>query len=1293
MGKLIRTTLVLLVALVVVGGLAFATLGAWQRAQSSGTYYTDNAPTDTIRESASVAAPRDILWKPATALARGINSPRNELDPGLSADGTILFFSRASERGDADIYFVQRNGFGWTEPAALDTVNSDRDDLGPQPTLDGKAIVFASNRSGGQGGYDLWIARKGEEGWLPAENLGEGVNTPYHEYAPAISPDNASLVFATNRPDVAPEQTNVRQGMFQGDFDLYIAALADGTTIPARMLVSLSTDYDDISPAFSPAGDYIYFASDRLESFGGFDIFRSRISPEGIVAEQPIELSEDDVANEDNTLDTLLARDGLINLVNLGQSVNSPHNELDPTLSFDGFELHFSSDRTPWIDSDDNPDAGKVSYDIYRTVAREVVTEYDPGQARLSFMDWLSRVWPMVATVLLLLVLLALLGWLRTTEMWAKRWKPLSLIAKCFIVSVIAHMLLFGGMAVWNVYGTLDGTSDRNVGAQQPIVVRTVSNEITRQLRGEMSQMEIAATESPSTPQAEQAEIEPLEVAATELTPTATQAEAAQAFEQKQATDTSAQNPQMVARAETQVPQSTQVNSAEPTPDAAVAVNEQNVRVEARADAQTPRAASEAPTPMQVANAAMNPEAVQAGPSQSLEQTHAADTSAQNPQMTARAEAQVPQSSQVNSAEPTPAAALATSEQAVHVTATADSQTPRAQNDAPAPMQASNATLTPDAVQAGPTQAFATPQSTDAIVVQGPQMAAQAPVSQLPTETVNTQTPQTQAAVAQNEVVLDVVPTGVDAQSQARAETESLTPIAAGPTEIAPESVNAEADRVLASKTSVAESSAETALPESAISEIENPAAMTPMPLAAFDAKLDTSTPAAASPEQSMAIAPDAVLEITPAELTSTETYTPITNATFAIEDTATPLPTDSLATDILSSVDSSAPLGMDIALPAFDTTSFDAPDTPVLSELNDVQLPIAEDSNNAKPSAVNEPNDAIADASMIPLPSLQADVERDALDTMRADLKPTELGREHVEALSEQAYTPDAMPEFDIMPPALTELGSIPEIGEEAFDIALPAEQPDPEPEPSADPEKHPGLITGMVIDARTRRPIRDAMVKLDLDEGNELVYLTDVNGQFELEPEDLPDNVAVSASADGYTPESTNIRSEDVRRGVRVVFMLAPIDSDVIVLEADPDVHHLGNDEFSGRINSQFQKKSEGLRWVQTFELTEDQIGDDLTRAEIRLLARGTQAPNEIWINDRLLPKRLDGSPRDGSFGQFRANVPADWLQLGENKIDIRSRRGTADLDDFEFVNVQFHLQRQQRWEPRRNGRPSLE
>jgi len=133
------------------------------------------------------------------------------------------------------------------------------------------------------------------------------------------------------------------------------------------------------------------------------------------------------------------------------------------------------------------------------------------------------------------------------------------------------------------------------------------------------------------------------------------------------------------------------------------------------------------------------------------------------------------------------------------------------------------------------------------------------------------------------------------------------------------------------------------------------------------------------------------------------------------------------------------------------------------------------------------------------------------------------------------------------------------------------------------------------------------------------------------------------------------------------------------IIALDDAPDVHHLGNDEFSGRINSQFQVSAEGIRYRRTFTLAHDQVPPMVDLAAIRILVRGVQNPNLIFVNGHKLPTRLDTSPSDGSFGEFIAVVPAELLREGENTFEIEDvKRQNTDIDDFEFVNPQLFLRR---------------
>jgi len=225
---------------------------------------------------------------------------------------------------------------------------------------------------------------------------------------------------------------------------------------------------------------------------------------------------------------------------------------------------------------------------------------------------------------------------------------------------------------------------------------------------------------------------------------------------------------------------------------------------------------------------------------------------------------------------------------------------------------------------------------------------------------------------------------------------------------------------------------------------------------------------------------------------------------------------------------------------------------------------------------------------------------------------------------------------------------------------------------------------IGGIVLHADTGEPIPDAVVRLDL-EGSPRgsAVRTTEGGVFVLRVDEIPEHVAVTASAEGYVPAATNVAERQIERGVWIVFSLAPVDRWTIAVEEDPEVHHLGNDEFTGRINSRFQRRSEGIRLEMDFELDPDQVPPAIEGAELRLLVKGAQNANPVFVNGRRLRETLEDSPADGSFGEFRIPIPPETLRIGRNVLEFRStdRRGT-DLDDFEFVNVRVIL------EPRRRG-----
>ena len=252
------------------------------------------------------------------------------------------------------------------------------------------------------------------------------------------------------------------------------------------------------------------------------------------------------------------------------------------------------------------------------------------------------------------------------------------------------------------------------------------------------------------------------------------------------------------------------------------------------------------------------------------------------------------------------------------------------------------------------------------------------------------------------------------------------------------------------------------------------------------------------------------------------------------------------------------------------------------------------------------------------------------------------------------------AVPDITVSDPGLFEL-----------DIALPDGVTLPE---QVALPKH---FSGIVLDDETGLPVLGALVRIDSDQGELVQVRTGDDGTFALEPEFDSDFVAVTASKAGYTPSAMNLPIEDLKRGVVREIRLEPVRDTVIAIEEDPEVHHLGDNDFGGRINSQFQKESEGTVLRAEFRLSADQHGALGDLAAVVMLAKGLQAQNIIRINGNEVPRHLNRSPSDGSFGEVGAGFDASWLRIGVNVLEIESRVSSgSDHDDFEIVNVRILL-----------------
>jgi len=171
-----------------------------------------------------------------------------EGDPGITPDGKRLYFisMRHDPRGeDFDIWSVERTSDGgWRAPRRLpEPVNSRSSELLPRADRDGR-LYFGSDRPGGLGRSDIYVATQAGDGKWSVRNVGSPVSTAANEYEADISQDGRTLVAVIDRGD--------RSHLYR--FEQENGRWVERGRIPARANVF------QVGPLLSPQADRLLFA-------------------------------------------------------------------------------------------------------------------------------------------------------------------------------------------------------------------------------------------------------------------------------------------------------------------------------------------------------------------------------------------------------------------------------------------------------------------------------------------------------------------------------------------------------------------------------------------------------------------------------------------------------------------------------------------------------------------------------------------------------------------------------------------------------------------------------------------------------------------------------------------------------------------------------------------------------------------------------------------------------------------------------------------------------------------------
>jgi hypothetical protein len=140
-------------------------------------------------------------------------SEDNVCNTALSPDEKRMYFTvcRSIENWGAlttrcELYMTKRTGNLWGAPERLPDEINKTGVTSTQPTIfheDGKEwIYFASNRSGGQGGMDIWYTSRDLDGaemtFATPKNAGAKINTEKNEITPYYNPTEQVLYFSSD---------------------------------------------------------------------------------------------------------------------------------------------------------------------------------------------------------------------------------------------------------------------------------------------------------------------------------------------------------------------------------------------------------------------------------------------------------------------------------------------------------------------------------------------------------------------------------------------------------------------------------------------------------------------------------------------------------------------------------------------------------------------------------------------------------------------------------------------------------------------------------------------------------------------------------------------------------------------------------------------------------------------------------------------------------------------------------------------------------------------------------------
>lgn len=222
----------------------------------------------------------DGRWGIARKMPNTINKDRYNDIFSISPDGnTVLIrgvYNKGRKENEVGISICKRSGSGWTQPDKLDIPKLDLMCKGQFLTAflsnNGKVLLLAFSEKKNSKEDDIYISLLEKDGdWSKPVSIGKDVNTNASETTPFLAADNKTLYFASDRKG--------GEGGFDIWVSKRKGRNWDSWTEPVNMGKPTNSDENELYYTIAASGEFAYMST-RKNSLGKSDLVQIRLIEE-----------------------------------------------------------------------------------------------------------------------------------------------------------------------------------------------------------------------------------------------------------------------------------------------------------------------------------------------------------------------------------------------------------------------------------------------------------------------------------------------------------------------------------------------------------------------------------------------------------------------------------------------------------------------------------------------------------------------------------------------------------------------------------------------------------------------------------------------------------------------------------------------------------------------------------------------------------------------------------------------------------------------------------------------------